>query len=317
MEDKIAIFIVCHKPTHILKNSLFVPIQVGSALSDWRGEGMIYDNEGDNISEKNPEYCELTAQYWAWKNAECDYYGFFHYRRYFSFNSIHRIRSDGSVRIKRGTYPYIEVDDIRGDLTPYHLDEVWMQKIIREFDLVTVLRERINTTVYRQFCQYHPKESLDLVLDILTKKYPEYTLAAQKYMTSKEIYYMNMYIMKKDLFQKYMEWLFDILTEFESEKCVEVTKNQKHVPRLIGYLAERLFGVFYAYQREHGAVCAELPYLKFFNTDDSGGGCGQPSLRKFQLKPTKYQIKVDMRKLNRLFPAGSKRRILLRSIFLR
>jgi hypothetical protein len=41
------------------------------------------DNTGDNISEKNPLYCELTGVYWAWKNLECDVTGLVHYRRYF------------------------------------------------------------------------------------------------------------------------------------------------------------------------------------------------------------------------------------------
>ena len=64
----IRILIACHKPTYVPKNPLFYPMQVGTALTDRRLEGMTYhDNEGDNISEKNPDYCELTAQYWAWK----------------------------------------------------------------------------------------------------------------------------------------------------------------------------------------------------------------------------------------------------------
>ena len=61
----IRILIACHKPTYVPENPLFYPIQVGTALTDRRLEGMAYhDNEGDNISEKNPDYCELTAQYW-------------------------------------------------------------------------------------------------------------------------------------------------------------------------------------------------------------------------------------------------------------
>ena len=58
----IRILIACHKPTYVPENPLFYPIQVGTALTDRRLEGMAYhDNEGDNISEKNPDYCELTA----------------------------------------------------------------------------------------------------------------------------------------------------------------------------------------------------------------------------------------------------------------
>lgn len=315
MESKINIFVVCHKPTYVLKNPLFVPIQVGTALSDWRGDGMKYDNEGDNISEKNPEYCELTAHYWAWKNTDCDYYGFFHYRRYLSFANIYPIEASGAVRVKKNVCPYIELDDIREDLSPFRLEEMWMSQKIQEYDLMTVLRERINITVYRQYCQYHPKKSLDLILDILVRKNPEYLSAVKKYMGSKDIYYMNMYIMKKELFQKYMSWLFDILFEFEN--CTEIAESEKHEPRLMGYLAERLFGVFYTYQREAGAVCAELPYLKFYNTEENGGRDVQGNVRVFQLKPTKYEIKIDMRRLNKLFPAGTRRRVLLRSIFLR
>lgn len=41
------------------------------------------DNEGDNISAKNPYYCELTGIYYAWKNIPAEYLGLVHYRRYF------------------------------------------------------------------------------------------------------------------------------------------------------------------------------------------------------------------------------------------
>ena len=41
------------------------------------------DDAGENISAKNPQFCELTAQYWVWRNAcaDCANVGFVHYNR--------------------------------------------------------------------------------------------------------------------------------------------------------------------------------------------------------------------------------------------
>ena len=315
MRKRINIFVVCHKPAYVLENRLLIPIQVGAALNTERYKGMLQDDTGENISARNQQYCELTAQYWAWKNVDSDYYGFFHYRRYMSFETIYPVGVSGKIREGGYIRPYVELNCIQDDLSKYKLEETWMEQQISQYELLTILRERINTSVHRQFCQYHSKEDMDLLLEILIKSYPEYKEAAKSYMNSKEIYYMNMYIMKKPLFMNYMEWLFKILEEFELKK--KETSQTEIQPRLMGYLGERLFGIFYTYQRQRGVKCAEVPYLKFYDT-----GCGekkdiQYNIRSFQLKPTKYEIRIDMRKLNRLFPPGSRRRILLRNLFLR
>lgn len=61
-------------------------------------QSVLLDNQGENISFKNKKYCELTTQYWAWKNQSADYYGFCHYRRYFSFSKNKLQEADcGSV----------------------------------------------------------------------------------------------------------------------------------------------------------------------------------------------------------------------------
>ena len=53
----------------------------------WRGTDSIScdlrDNTGDNISEENEEYSELTGYYWIWKNDTADVVGIEHYRRHF------------------------------------------------------------------------------------------------------------------------------------------------------------------------------------------------------------------------------------------
>lgn len=75
-QPDIKIFVACHKPSYVADNVYLYPIQVGAALAKTRLD-MLHDDEGENISGKNKSYCELTAQYWAWKNIEADYYGFF------------------------------------------------------------------------------------------------------------------------------------------------------------------------------------------------------------------------------------------------
>lgn len=315
MTQDIRIFVVCHKPTYIIENPLLTPIQVGAKYAREHIAGMLHDDVNENISSKNAFYCELTAQYWAWKNVQTDYYGFFHYRRYLSFQESFSIGQDGKVQSQKRIRPYIELDDIREDLSEYGLNADRMRAVIEDFDLLTVCREKINTTVYRQYCEYHPKEALDCVLKILVREYPEYYEAMKEYLDSKEIYYMNMYIMKKKVFLEYAPWLFDILGKFEQEVDSLSCGFQKE--RLMGYLAERLFGIFYTYQRRRGVKCAELPYLRFYNTDVGEEGKISEHIRRFRLKPTKMEISIDMKRLNKLFPPGTYRRILLRNIFLR
>ena len=62
-QPDIRIFIACHKPTYVPENPIFYPVQVGTALTEKRLEHMAYrDNEGDNISGKNPRYRSGTER---------------------------------------------------------------------------------------------------------------------------------------------------------------------------------------------------------------------------------------------------------------
>ena len=84
--SNIKIIVCCHKDDLKLSSDVYFPLHVGKAVSslDLDIQG---DDTGDNISEKNPGYCELTGMYWAWKNLKgVDYIGLCHYRRYFDFN---------------------------------------------------------------------------------------------------------------------------------------------------------------------------------------------------------------------------------------
>ena len=82
------ILVCCHKKDVMATHEPYMPIHVGKALHPELDLGIQGDNTGDNISEKNGSYCELTGMYWAWKNLkDVDIIGLCHYRRYFDFYS--------------------------------------------------------------------------------------------------------------------------------------------------------------------------------------------------------------------------------------
>ena len=84
MKD-IKILIATHKQYFVPNDSVYFPLHVGKDSNHNETEFQP-DNTGDNISSKNPKFCELTGLYWAWKNLKADYIGLVHYRRYFKLD---------------------------------------------------------------------------------------------------------------------------------------------------------------------------------------------------------------------------------------
>jgi lipopolysaccharide biosynthesis glycosyltransferase len=244
MKENIKIFISCHKKCYIPKHDLLYPIQVGAINSKERFEGMLHDDEGDNISAKNQSYCELTAQYWAWKNEDADYYGFFHYRRYMSF--------------AKEQFPHNKFQDVEMDyLTDYALEKLNLDKAaminkINQYDVIAtppVNLPDLSDELHNNFDQYvltpyQYKEDIEVLLDIIKEKYPEYYHTAYHYFYKQKYgYYCNMFIMTKELFCEYSEWLFTILEEHEKRR--DYSNYTVEGKRISGYLGERLFGIYY------------------------------------------------------------------------
>ena len=60
----ITMYMVTHKSVDFVPEDR-TPIFVGKGNNS---DNYISDNTGENISDKNSNYCELTALYWIWKN---------------------------------------------------------------------------------------------------------------------------------------------------------------------------------------------------------------------------------------------------------
>lgn len=265
-KNNIKILVVCHKPAKILENDYLIPIQVGCANNENLFDGMLHDNVGENISTKNPYYCELTAQYWAWKNLDADYYGFFHYRRYLNFSTKH---------YPTDCWGNINEDRIRPEMRKkYALDEGSMEQLICGNDIVISEEKDISRfpgggkSVYEQYKNgdsLHIRD-LDIVCEIIKEKYPDYVQDMEQLMNGKTTCLCNMFIMKKELFHEYMNWLFDILYEFE--RRADMTDYTIEGVRTPGHLAERLLTLFYRHQKKTRQLRSkELQTVVVLNTE--------------------------------------------------
>ena len=243
----IKLFVCCHRPEEVPKHPLLYPIQVGAALSEVRFPKFLYDDTGENISEKNRFYCELTAQYWAWKNVQADYYGFFHYRRYLY----------PDAKAKR---PYL----IRGAPSIELLESLRfssLEELIPQYDLILPKRENMYLSVREHYAKapYHHGGDLERAVEILLKNHPEYRGAAEQYLSGSGCYFGNIFVMKRAVFQDYCAWLFPILAEFD--RLSDTSGYSAQEQRVDGYLAERLLGIWAVAHTELQTL--ELPRVHF------------------------------------------------------
>ena len=263
----ISVYVVTHKNCFIPPNRIMKPIQAGCEISGIHIPGMLHDDEGDNISSKNRMYCEMTAQYWAWKNdLDSDYIGFFHYRRYLNFSGKN-LESDcwGNVIYDR---PFD--GEICAELG---IDADRMEEIIRQYDAIVPVPRIIpgGKNIYGEYAsaEGQHKEDLDMALAVLGEKCPEYAESAKKYMSSERPYEVNMFIMRRDLFKSYAAWVFDIL--FEVERRSDFSSYNQYELRVMGFLAERLFGIWLTHNQEAKSLrTLELQKTLFKNTDRQG-----------------------------------------------
>ena len=253
MKDNLDIFITAFRPfdQYVIDKRYKV-----ITVKDFKYEGKLEsfkDNVGDNISDMNGFFNELTTFYWIVKNYPMkEYVGMCSYRRYFSF-----------------------LDDIDS-----------IKDVLQNNDIILPTKEPLDgKTVFEHYDSYHNIKDLELALEILYKQYPSYKSDAEKVLNSKDMYCNNMFIMKREDFIKYCEFVFNILFTFLNNKkfnCYDdiiryvvsnrnlylkedvFSKSAIYQARIGGFLAERLFNIYI----EHNfKKVYEIPME--FITDDS------------------------------------------------
>lgn len=215
----IKILIAAHKKYWMPKDSIYLPLNVGA---EGKAElGYTGDNTGDHISSKNKNFCELTGLYWAWKNLDADYVGLVHYRRYFTRKEVYNIEKKKSQILTK---------------------EEWENLLSRYPVIVPDKRKYYIESNRSHYNHAHHPEGLNITEQILIEKYPEYLPAFNKVMNRTWAHMFNMFVMRRDLFNDYMAWMFDVL--FELEKRVDITGWDPYEARIYGFVSELMLDVW-------------------------------------------------------------------------
>jgi hypothetical protein len=237
----IKVLVATHKKYQMPTEPIYIPIQVGREINSdigYRG-----DNTGENISIKNPYYCELTALYWGIKNLNCDYIGLSHYRRHFSNRRINNFLKTG------------DFDEV--------LDEKRMRKLLINNDIILPKKRNYYIeSVYSHYSHTHYSSHLDKTREIILEYSPNYVKTFDNVMKRKCAHMFNMFIMKKELADEYCNWLFSILGELE--KRVDYYSYDAFEARLFGRVSELLLDVWI---EQNKLSYVEVPYVHMEKTN--------------------------------------------------
>lgn len=203
--NTIAIYIATHNEKVETTYEYEIPIQAGAAMSEKR-LCEIVDSTGDNISAKNPEYCELTVWYWIWKNDNHSIVGLNHYRRRFELDYEETIQ------------------------------------LLDTYDMIVPPPYFFRYSLKIEYGLFHSRKDLKTLLDILHEYQPDLDMEVQSVFNNNCLIPYNMFIAKKEIINEYCSWLFPIL--FEVEKRLEITAYSTYQKRVFGFLAERLFTLY-------------------------------------------------------------------------
>lgn len=213
----IKVLVVTHKEYWMPSDPMYKPIWVGN--KDNVPEGFLQDDAGENIAEKNPYYCELTALYWAWKNLDAEYLGLVHYRRHFT--------RKGRKRNKQ-----------KRVLAQHQMETLLNKSPV----LLPKPRHYWIETNWNQYAHAHNEKDLQALRRVVSRREPEYLSAFDRVMKRTWGHRFNMMVLQKELFKKYCAWLFGIL--FELEPDIPYHLYDEYNQRVFGFIGERLLDVW-------------------------------------------------------------------------
>ena len=233
------IYVVTHKEytiSDLLLKKGYELISVGNAnQSNNLG---VKDSSLENITSKNPNFCELTALYWIWNNdVDSKYKGLVHYRRYLTTNAF-----NDSEKY------YLDMKDVEHDIES------------EKYEIIVPKMQYFTRTASENYLRCGYVKDIQTTRNVVLEKYPEYIEYFDDVFNGNRSYLTNIMISKAEIFDTYCNWLFDIL--FEVENRTDLTGYSVQEARIYGYLSERLLTVWILKNK------LKVKEYDFINTDE-------------------------------------------------
>ena len=247
------IYCVTHKPLPVLRNDLYVPIQVNCNVNSKIDKSILQDNTQDNISSKNDNFCELTATYWLLKNTNTlDIIGLCHYRRYFNFYP-------NPLSFKPSCQKKISVSKLlKHKITTLSIEKqrAKIANDLKTYDIILPKPRKMQLSITEDYITNHRESDWVKTKEIIMVKYPDFEKSITQYLDNNTKFYQcNMMITSKKIWDDYHTWLFDILFELEKKVVIPEDNFQK---RIFGFISERLLNLYFLH---HNFKIKEYPLL--------------------------------------------------------
>lgn len=240
---EIKIFVASQVQAPIELGAIYKKIFVGANTSESEYVNKLdhRDDDGENISGKNKNYCELTAVYWAWKNTKTDIIGLSHYRRYFLFQSKNYFGTD-RLPFNSNDNDYIESINNLGDKDRLFVESNgWIVPPQKK-----LVKSIVNDYKEDEACI---AQDWEVLKKALFESFPEIIEEFEKYSNQNKIRHFNMFVTSFEEFDAYCHWLFKILQNVDGK--LDYSGRSSTQARVLGFMAERLLGFYLSVNKKN------------------------------------------------------------------
>ena len=234
-DPTLEVIVATHKPYTMPTDPLYQPLLVGSHFYESQKKdqklpkNLAYDNTGKHISDKNHNYSELTGLYWLWQNQTLkdqdpnSFYGLVHYRRFLSKINHKEI------------------------LTKNYLKSLLCEpgKNIKYDIILPKKRKYYIESLYSHYAHTLHIGPLNKTRQIIQNRHPEYLSEFDRLKIRRSAHMFNIFIMRKEIFNEYCNFLFDVLMNLEKALTkAEINQYDEFHARFFGRISELLLDVF-------------------------------------------------------------------------